>query len=94
MMASLGNFKTHGGNSEASENSGTHNFGTLNFWKCAKIGVFYLLPCTNDFFFLTHHPLPYSPGSKAEGFGELCLKIFTFSHNVFYHVESRNHHFR
>ena len=44
MMASLGNFKTHGGNSDDRGNSGTHNFGTLNFWGSAKIGVFYLLP--------------------------------------------------
>ena len=43
MMASLGNFKTHGGNSDDRENSGTHNFGTLNFWGSAKTRVFTLL---------------------------------------------------
>ena len=43
MMASLGNFKTHGGNSDDRGNSETHNFGTLNFWECAKTRVFYLL---------------------------------------------------
>ena len=47
MMASLGNFKTHGGKfggDRVTHNFGTFNFwGTLDFWESAKTGVFYLL---------------------------------------------------